>query len=130
MKQPQNDNPLISVARIRREFFAGPDAPTKREIASWIERGTAEGARLPGVALGGRYFCRRRDVENFLAASVVEPRRDVLYSPHTKRIFVPRLGERSALDVAKRVPTLAAAVDRAKEIAWSGDFEPVAGGWS
>lgn len=76
MKQPQNDNPLISVARIRREFFAGPDAPTKREIASWIERGTAEGARLPGVALGGRYFCRRRDVENFLAASVVEPRRE------------------------------------------------------
>ncbi|MBQ9127711.1 MAG: hypothetical protein IJY15_08130 [Thermoguttaceae bacterium] len=75
MNSPKNrPDLLLSVARIRREYFDGPDAPTKREITSWIERGTVEGATLPGVVIGGRYFCRRRDVENFLSASNVEPR--------------------------------------------------------
>lgn len=73
MNSPKNrPDLLLSVARIRREYFDGPDAPTKREITSWIERGTVEGAKLRGVVIGGRYFCRRRDVENFLAASTVE----------------------------------------------------------
>lgn len=63
------------------------------------------------------------------AASKRDPNRVVLYSPHTRRIFTPRVGEYPALEFAKGVASLAAAVERAKAICWSGDFEPVEGGW-
>ena len=62
-------------------------------------------------------------------ASRREPNRVVLYSAHTKRIFTPRRGDRIALDFAKNVPSLGAAVDRVQEIAWSGEFAPVERGW-
>lgn len=63
------------------------------------------------------------------AASRRDPNRDILYSPRTRRIFTPRIGDRPALDFAKNIPTLAAAVERVRGIVWSGDFEPVEGGW-
>lgn len=57
------------------------------------------------------------------------PRRVVLYSPHTRRIFTPRLDERPALDLAKSVGTLASARKIVKALVLDGKFEPVPGGW-
>lgn len=54
------------------------------------------------------------------AASRRDPNRDILYSPRTRR---------PSGDFAKNVPTLAVAVKRVQGIVWSGDFEPVEGGW-
>ena len=63
------------------------------------------------------------------ATSRRDPNRDILYSPRTRRIFTPRIDDRPALDFAKNVPTLAAAVERVRGIVWAGDFEPVENGW-
>ena len=56
-------------------------------------------------------------------------RRVVLYSPHTRRIFTPRFGDRPALDLEKSVGTLESAAKRVKELVWSGKFEPVEDSW-
>lgn len=57
------------------------------------------------------------------------PRRVVLYSTRTKRIFTPRLGDRPAVDLAKSVGTLASAMKLVKALVLDGKFEPVPGGW-
>ena len=56
------------------------------------------------------------------------PRRVVLYSPHTRRIFVPRLDDRPAVDLAKSVGTLASARKLVKALVLDGKFEPIPGG--
>ena len=57
------------------------------------------------------------------------PRRVVLYSTRTKRIYTPRLGRFPAVDLEKQVASLESAVKRAQTLIWGGQFEPVAGGW-
>ncbi len=57
------------------------------------------------------------------------PRRVVLYSPHTRRIFTPRFDDRPAIDLAKSVGTLASARKLVKALVLDGNFEPVPGGW-
>lgn len=57
------------------------------------------------------------------------PRRVVLFSSRTRRIFTPRLGDRPAVDLDKPVGTLESALERVQTLAWSGKFEPVPGGW-
>lgn len=57
------------------------------------------------------------------------PRRVVLFSSHTRRIFTPRLGDRPAVDLDKPVASLEAALKRVQTLVWIGDFEPVPGGW-
>ncbi|MBQ6828551.1 MAG: hypothetical protein IJO46_11110 [Thermoguttaceae bacterium] len=67
---------LLTLARVRREFFDPRDAPSKRDLEKWIVQGTAEGARLRGVKIDGRFYARRRDVEIFVEKSLVVPRDD------------------------------------------------------
>ncbi|MBQ7112363.1 MAG: hypothetical protein IJO06_14270 [Thermoguttaceae bacterium] len=57
------------------------------------------------------------------------PRRVVLYSSHTRRIFTPRLGRLPAIDLDKPVASLESAVKHVQTLNWDGDFEPVPGGW-
>ena len=57
------------------------------------------------------------------------PRRVVLYSLRTKRIYAPRLGNLPALDLAKSVGTLASAMKLVKALVLDGKFEPIPGGW-
>ena len=57
------------------------------------------------------------------------PRRVVLYSTRTKRIYTPRLGRLPAVDLEKSVASLESAVKRAQTLILGGKFEPVAGGW-
>lgn len=57
------------------------------------------------------------------------PRRVVLFSSHTRRIFTPRLGDRPAVDLAKSVGTLASAMKLVKALVLDGKFEPIPGGW-
>ena len=56
------------------------------------------------------------------------PRRVVLFSSHTRRIFTPRLGDRPAVDLDKPVGTLESAIKRVQTLVWDGNFEPVPGG--
>lgn len=57
------------------------------------------------------------------------PRRVVLYSTHTRRIFTPRLDALPAVDLLRPVASLESAVDRFGLLAQEGVFEPVPGGW-
>lgn len=57
------------------------------------------------------------------------PRRVVLFSSHTRRIFTPRLGAFPAVEFDKPVASLESALKRVQTLAWSGEFEPVPGGW-
>lgn len=57
------------------------------------------------------------------------PRRVVLYSPRTRRVFTPRLDDRPAIDLDKPVGTLESAIKRVQMLVPNGKFEPVPGGW-
>lgn len=57
------------------------------------------------------------------------PRRVVLYSPHTRRIFTPRLDDRPGVDLDKPVASLESALKRVQTLNWSGKFEPISDGW-
>ncbi|MBQ1278631.1 MAG: hypothetical protein IIY07_08315, partial [Thermoguttaceae bacterium] len=103
-KTMQNDAKLLAVADVRREYFAGKRAPSKREIVGWIERGTVEGVVLPGVLVNGKHYCRPRDVETFLRALSVEPvaeRRDGDASRVSKRVADQAQRVAAALEVCR-----------------------------
>jgi len=100
----QNDDKLLAVADVRREYFAGRKAPSKRDIVGWIERGTVEGVVLPGVLVDGKHYCRRRDVEVFLKALSVEPvaeRKDAAASRVSKRVADQAQRVAAALEVCR-----------------------------
>ena len=103
-KAMQNDDKLLAVADVRREYFAGRKAPSKRDIVGWIERGTVEGVVLPGVLVDGKHYCRRRDVEVFLKALSVEPvaeRKDAAASRVSKRVADQAQRVAAALEVCR-----------------------------
>lgn len=61
---------------------------------------------------------------------VKAPRRVVLWSAATRRIYTPRLGDLPAMDFEKSVPSLDEAVRRVNLAGtWLFIFEPVSGGW-
>lgn len=57
---------ILSINEFRRSYFSAKSRPTKREVVSWIEDGTAEGRRLRATAINGRYYIRDDDARDFL----------------------------------------------------------------
>lgn len=59
--------PLISVDEFRRAYFGEARRPTRATVKRWVDSGTSEGVRLPGVIIENTYYIDSARVDDFFA---------------------------------------------------------------
>lgn len=67
-RQPAWKFSRITVNEFRRRYFMDGSRPRQRDVIRWIEEGTAEGIKLNGYLIDGRYYIQITAADAFLTA--------------------------------------------------------------